>query len=216
MRGDKTHTLSCYTRNLPRPVHQRGFCGEGWVSGLVGAEVSDVEDAIDCNERWLVEPCSDIVLVQRVAVHAHGRRRWVARVIRMSRMSSRRSRSRPLSPLRNGHGLQSTLPCLDNASLLINGPFPSLPPPSRFPCFRRVYLNKSWTLRRLPPSRGHRCPQAALQPQSARTLQARPLRDAGSRPPPPQAPWTSGTTRRKHTQTMDPQQGGGSESKDRL
>lgn len=75
MRRDEVHTLFCYARNLPRPVHQRRLCGEGWVGGLVGAEVSDVEDAIDCDEGWLVEPCSDIALVQSVAVQAHGRRR---------------------------------------------------------------------------------------------------------------------------------------------
>lgn len=70
---DKVYTLSCYARDLAGPVHQRGLCDEGWVSGLVRAEVSDVEDAIDCDEGWLVEPCSDIVLVQGVAVQAHGR-----------------------------------------------------------------------------------------------------------------------------------------------
>jgi len=52
--GDGICTLCCYARDLPRPVHQRGLCGEGWVGGLVGAEVSDVEDAIDCDEGRLV------------------------------------------------------------------------------------------------------------------------------------------------------------------
>lgn len=135
----------------------------------------------------------------------------------MSRMSSRRSESRPRNRAEPLAHLWSrfTFPCLDNASLLINGLtlFPLLS--FKFLCLRRVYLNEPWMPRPLPLCQGPRCPQAARQPQSVPIQRARPLLDADSRPLPLQARWTLGTMTRRLMLMMDLLQGDGSALKGR-